>query len=374
MYYIMLRDHTYIAARLTEEASENDELPFSIRQFDFDDEAVWPDQRLVSELSRVSQGKDYDPYAMCAIDMEQSRRRGQEYFRTFGDRDALMDFLMGEDNEENRNDESEKEHARIFHNSDLSEDDVAIIRRLAAVFREEVDMQKGHGEYGVIEDSSSEFNGKFLDILMREAEIQAQLLHSTFANRVIPDRSASYSGNVWIRVDELKTLASHLMFMYGEDRLEAEAFGEKTDEDFFFAGMSCYRSAVSLEESLQEENGEDDEYLFPRDMDLNELASLAETYTEHLEKADLNDPMMEVMRESTELFLKEKGYDCNTLTGLKAAQKWLESAKIQEVFYNDEDPVDNDLDWFIGEARLTAMIRIVNAMIEKKLGQGNGME
>ena len=105
-----------------------------------------------------------------------------------------------------------------------------------------------------------------------------------------------------------------------------------------------------------------------------ELASLAETYTEHLEKADLNDPMMEVMRESTELFLKEKGYDCNTLTGLKAAQKWLESAKIQEVFYNDEDPVDNDLDWFIGEARLTAMIRIVNAMIEKKLGQGNGME
>ena len=138
--------------------------------------------------------------------------------------------------------------------------------------------------------------------------------------------------------------------------------------------MSCYRSAVSLEESLQEENGEDDEYLFPRDMDLNELASLAETYTEHLEKADLNDPMIEVMRESTELFLKEKGYDCNTLTGLKAAQKWLESAKIQEVFYNDEDPVDNDLDWFIGEARLTAMIRIVNAMIEKKLGQGNGME
>lgn len=36
MYYIMLRDHTYIAARLTEEASENDELPFYIRQFEFE--------------------------------------------------------------------------------------------------------------------------------------------------------------------------------------------------------------------------------------------------------------------------------------------------------------------------------------------------
>jgi len=56
----------------------------------------------------------------------------------------------------------------------------------------------------------------------------------------------------------------------------------------------------------------------------------------------------------------------SNLAGLKKAQAWLENAKVEDAFYS-EGPIENAIDWHVGEARIAAMLKVVKARIEKRI-------
>ena len=372
MYFIMLGDHTYITARLTEEAPGDEDLPFFIRQYDFDDESAWSDEGLTSELSRVSQGKDYDPYAMCAIDMEQGRRRGQEYFPTFDNRDDLMDFLMGEngdddeddededdwDNDEDEDDWDDDRRPLIFLN-EISQKEMDLIRKLADNERERNKQPKDGINLFQNNPEVEKREAKFI----RGNELRRMLMNTGFAARLT-------NGDGYI--EDMKVVAAHLLFLYVQERQIAEQEGKTPDESYYYAGSSLYNFAA-LQQMLEEDDDEDE---YDEDdeedegLDLDRMMGVfAEAFSDHIKNADISDQFLQEMGESTDAFLKDKGFNVDTLSGLKKAQQWLENARVEDAFYTDDVPIDNAVDWHMGEARLAAMLKIVKDRIEKRMGK-----
>ena len=115
-------------------------------------------------------------------------------------------------------------------------------------------------------------------------------------------------------------------------------------------------------------NDDDDDYIFHQDMDMNELAKYAEAFSERVKSGDLDDEFLEGMDQVMEYTMKEKGFDINTLSGAKAAQKFLENARVEDAFIT-EGPIDNAVDWHMGEARLDAMLKCVKARIQKMINK-----
>ena len=354
MYYIMLGDHTYITARLTEEVPEDENLPFFIRRYDFDDESAWSDQRLISELSRVSQGKDYDPYAMCAIDMEQGHRRGEEYFPTFDNWDDLMDFLMGEDGDDDDEEDYDDRRPLIFLN-EISKKEMNLIRKLADNEREWIKMPKNG--INLFQDSAE--MAKHEAQFIRGNELRRKFMNTDFAVQLT-------NGDDYI--ENMKVVAAHLLFLYAQERQIAEQDGKTPDESYFYAGSNLYNFAAI--QQMMEEDGEDDEDDEEGEgLDLDRVMGVfAEAFSDHIKNADISDQFLQEIGESTDAFLKDKGFNVNTLSGLKKAQHWLENARVEDAFYTNDVPIDNTVDWHMGEARLAAMLKIVKDRIEKKMG------
>ena len=84
--------------------------------------------------------------------------------------------------------------------------------------------------------------------------------------------------------------------------------------------------------------------------------------------AAVSDEFLEGMDQVMEYTMKEKGFDINTLSGAKAAQKFLENARVEDAFIT-EGPIDNAVDWHMGEARLDAMLKCVKARIQKMINK-----
>ena len=74
----------------------------------------------------------------------------------------------------------------------------------------------------------------------------------------------------------------------------------------------------------------------------------------------------EEITENGERFLSEKGFDLNSLAGLKKAQGWLEKAEIEDLL-RPEELADNNTDPLVGADRLAIMLMIVKVQIEKKM-------
>jgi len=79
-----------------------------------------------------------------------------------------------------------------------------------------------------------------------------------------------------------------------------------------------------------------------------------------------HDEDWEEIAESGERFLSEKGFDLNSLAGLKKAQGWLEKAEIEDLL-RPEELADNNTDPLVGADRLAVMLMIVKARIDKKM-------
>ena len=401
MYYVTRRDQNYIVVRLHgPEVPEKDEtLPPFILKYAFDDVKKWSDQALESERDRVSKGKDADEYALSAINMEIDRRKGRPNCPIFLDWNEMVEFLMNLDEYENKNedkrdaqeyDDDEDDYiyedmlvTPILHSADLNIEDWEVIRDLARVARDLEKFHKGRGTYEDLPNASIVEQLQYLSLLDEAAELRNRLLNSSFALQVDPRMGTIGEDAGWKRVYYLKTLASQMMFLYGEDRLIGDALGTKPNEDLFLAAMNVYRGAAleqialesepdidglleELERKFGNKNENPDDYIFPQDMDLEKLAGLAEEFADHMTKADADDPIFRFLAESTEVFLKEKGFDLDTMQGLLEAHEWLEHAKVEEAFYTDDVPIDNALDWHMGEARLTAMTKIVKKWIKEK--------
>ena len=354
MYYIMLGDHTYITARMTGKAPADENLPFYIRTYEFDDESAWPDRLLNSELSRVSQGKDYDPYAMCAIDMEQGRRKGKEYFPTFDDWDDLMDYMLGDEDDDDDDDRDDDRRPLILLD-ELSQKEKDLIRKLAENEKERIKMPKG-GKIVNLFENSPEMEEREKQF-KRGNELRRMLMNTDFAMQIT-------DGDDYI--EDMKVVAAHLLFLYTQERQNAEQEGRTPDESYFYAGSSFYNFAAMQQMMEEDEDDEDEDE--PLDMD-RVMGLFAEAFSDHIRNADVSDQFVAEMGESTDVFLRDKGFNTNTLSGLKAAQKWLENAKVEDAFYTDDVPIDNAVDWHMGEARLAAMLKIVKDRIEKRIGK-----
>ncbi|MBR1710806.1 MAG: hypothetical protein IJ719_18600 [Clostridia bacterium] len=384
MYYVKLGQGNYLCVRLTGSRPEDDDetRPFFIRRYDFDDSRLWTDKKLEDEYARVNSGKDYDGYAMVAISMEQMRRQGKEYFRTYGEWNDMIDALSQSERDADWEDDEDDEAAggfpeaadaswcfSVFDISDLTDRDWTIIQKLAELELKEIEMQRGLLKP---EERTREGFNNYLSLMDECTQWQNQLLKSEFADAVIPNYGTSQATFLFSsdRVIALRKLSSHLMFMYGHARLEAEVYGEELKEDLFYAGMNCHYAAETILKMLEEagETGEDD-FLFPELQNLTEeqreeLAEVAEKIGDFMKNADLNDPAMQMIKQTTDTFLKEKGFDVTTIDGLKEALNWLEHAKVEEAFYN-VSPIEDPIDWNVGEARLDVMQRIVRDKIER---------
>ena len=91
---------------------------------------------------------------------------------------------------------------------------------------------------------------------------------------------------------------------------------------------------------------------------------------------DLNNPLLRHLDAVTPEFLRSKGFDISTKVGCIAALQFLSSARVEEAFWEDPsspnyeqgqdgagtaggDEIRTAADWYIGEARLDGMRRIV---------------
>ena len=94
-------------------------------------------------------------------------------------------------------------------------------------------------------------------------------------------------------------------------------------------------------------------------------ATAAERLAERIRTADLSDPILKKLELASAEFLQAKGFDIGTPAGCRAALVWLESAPVEEAFWERDGKVDNAADWYIGEARLDGMKRIVKERIRR---------
>lgn len=91
------------------------------------------------------------------------------------------------------------------------------------------------------------------------------------------------------------------------------------------------------------------------------MEKAAERLGDRIKHADMTDPILRHMDAAE--FLRNKGFDISTFVGCKGALVWLEEAKVEDAFW-EEGKIDNAADWYLGEARIEAMKKIVQDRLE----------
>ena len=334
MYFVSDED---VLARYTgDEEWDLDDLPVDAVCFDYDDESKWTDNKLKKEAART---EDEDEDAFAAVEMELRRRTGLLSVPEFDDWDDLVSFV------ENYMADT-LDRRPLFLLEDLSLPVRKKIRDVAKIAREEIAFRK--------KDKSSvdyeELDQQIESLVNRGWKAREKLLDSELGDDLL---------DVYDPIEQMKMMAGQMLFLYAESRLKAETEGGKPDEDFFYAGANLYSHAVA--DQIHEEDEDDDE---DDDVDFDAW----EAFQEYLKSA-AGKTFDEEMDESTEAFLREKGYDISTLAGAKAAQKFLENAGPEDAFWT-EGPVDNEMDEYMGRMRIGAMLECVKARIEKMIRKG----
>lgn len=100
-----------------------------------------------------------------------------------------------------------------------------------------------------------------------------------------------------------------------------------------------------------------------REEEMTELNHAAETLAMNIKTLPLSDPILRHLEAAAAEFLHSKGFDISTRPGCIAALAWLDEAKMEEAFW-DEDGVSTAADWYIGEARLDGMRRIIERRMQ----------
>lgn len=225
MYFVMLGNHAIHCVRFTGEGPywADEQRPDEVSRYEFDDEAIWPDEKLKIELDRVSSGSDYEPYAMVAIDCEQSRRRGEE-IKTFDDWNEMMEALFDQSDEEDEEDD-DYEPLRVFHARDFTPDALALIKELADSYRKIHELFKVTRYPGFDQKLGQAFS---------RAESAKQSFLEAFAQMA---RSETEE-------DMLIEAGRILVQVYASEREIAEIYEqENAAEDFLYAGLALLRDA-----------------------------------------------------------------------------------------------------------------------------------
>ena len=256
------------APKMDENATVGRLSDFDLYYYDYDDEKRWPDDALRFEARRVRE----DPRAMEALKGELKRRSSAEvqppWFDDFDEMWDDLELAVEQEEPEDWDDEDddddddydsyydyddEPEARPIIHSEQLDEEETDLIRQLASLQREEAKLTEKMGESGKLKPGDRK---KFRELLEKAQIVRNNLISTDLAEETMGE--TDFFDN-WERVESIKDLAAQLLFMYGEDRLAAEAEGKEINEDFFLAGMNLYRTAAKLQKAL--ETGEMSDYL-----------------------------------------------------------------------------------------------------------------
>ena len=97
---------------------------------------------------------------------------------------------------------------------------------------------------------------------------------------------------------------------------------------------------------------------------MTELDNAAERLADRVKTLPADDPLIRKLEIGSAEFLRTKGFDISTRTGCLGALAWLDAAGVEDAFA-DGGKVESAADWYIGEARLDGMKRIVENRLRK---------
>ena len=345
MYFVRFGE---VCVRFAGKKWDKKDLPEDTSVIDYDNEDRWS----LDDLERESRLTDFggagrNEDAHAAAVMELFRRKGGEDDCLRRDWDDVLTAL------EDAEYDVEEDRRPIIFPGDLSLPTRKLIHDVAKIEREELAFRKKH--FGRKPDEDDEDAEKeYMKLDEKGWDAREALLDSDLGDEILDGYDP---------VEDMKTMAAQLFFLYSHSRMKAETEGGTPDEDLYYAGSNLYTHAA-VEQIAEKRAAEDEPILEP---DVVEAINELHPSFGALMATGAGDKFLEEMDESTLVFLKEKGYDITSLAGAKAAQKFLENAGPEDAFYT-EGPVDNEMDRRIGEMRIQAMLRCVKLRIEKMIG------
>lgn len=130
------------------------------------------------------------------------------------------------------------------------------IQELAKVDRDEIVLRKENAEKGRdISDillNTDEFTARRESRLQKDGyRLRQELMDSELGEAIL--EGFDY-------VEDMKTMAAQLMFLYMEERINAESSGETPDDDFIYAAHNLYTYAAIAQIADDDDDEYDDEF------------------------------------------------------------------------------------------------------------------
>ncbi len=145
------------------------------------------------------------------------------------------------------------EYDPLVFPGDVPEEDMKIIRALAELEREHIALDRRIGKIDISDflNLDEVTSRKFDHLIEKGIELREQLLQGSLAAAVL-----DYDDDV----EDMKKMASILLFLYTAERQQAENEERKPDEDYYYAGSYMYKHAVVEQLSAEDDDdwNEDD--------------------------------------------------------------------------------------------------------------------
>ena len=91
----------------------------------------------------------------------------------------------------------------------------------------------------------------------------------------------------------------------------------------------------------------------------------AESMAERIRTLPPDDPLLKHLEASSAEFLRSRGFDTSTRAGCTAAVEWLRSCRVEEAFWDEDSRIGTAADWYIGEARIDGLIKVLENRIRQ---------
>ena len=98
---------------------------------------------------------------------------------------------------------------------------------------------------------------------------------------------------------------------------------------------------------------------------MSEIERAAESLADRMKNLSPDDPLLKHLEASSVEFLRSKGFDISTKPGCVAAVEWLRSSRVEEAFWDEDEKIGTAVDWYIGEARIDGLIKVLENRIQQ---------
>ena len=243
---------------------EQSDLPDDTVTYDYDDASRWEIGDLEKEARQRRKAHELTPGMSIAISEEMARRRHEDEPDTTDNWQELMDWLTELDDEDFDDDDFDDEDFDDFDDEDMAyiraevvtPEQITLpiqkkIRDVAKIERENIELQK------TVRDKDGKPDAKLqlkLDALNEKAQkARDALMDSEFADTLqdVDDPIAT-----------MKNMASQLLFLYVQSRLDTSIHGGEPEEDYFYAGAHFYAMGAALQlldEAMHDEGYDEDD-------------------------------------------------------------------------------------------------------------------